>query len=162
MLMQIVGALHRDRLSVRRPTTYVLVLVLLTSLALTLDTPPANAGLIATHRISPNAIIGDPLQCRIQIVSRFGGGSPTSIYYSSIEVRNYSGQLTLFGGEVREENGGKVWYLPGFSMGPSASTKIVPVKQLFRYSRNAGFKLTLNSTSFGCGGRSESVRFLSY
>ena len=160
--MQIVGALRRDHLSVRRLTTYALVLVLLASLALTLDSAPANAGLIATHRISPGATIGDPLQCRVQIVSRFGGGSSTSIWYDTLEVRNYSGQLTHFGGEVREENGGKVWYLPGFSMGPSASIKIIPVKQLFRYSRNAGFKLTLNSTSFGCGGRSESVRFLSY
>jgi hypothetical protein len=160
--MSIVHAVRRDHRSVRRPTTSAVVLVLLASLALTLHSTPANAGLIATHRISPGATIGDALQCRVTIVSRFGGGSPTSIYYSSIEVRNYSGQLTVFGGEVREENGGKVWYLPAFSMGPNASTRIIPVKQLFRYSRNAGFKLTLNSTSYGCGGRSESVRFLSY
>jgi hypothetical protein len=162
MLMGGVRALRRDHISVRRPTTYALVLVLLASLALTLATAPANAGLIATHRISPGATIGDSLQCRITIVSRFGGGSSTSIWYDTLEVRNYSGQLTVFSGEVREENGGKVWYLPRFSTGPNASIKIIPVKQLFRYSRDAGFRLTLNSSSFGCGGRSESVRFLSY
>jgi hypothetical protein len=162
--MGMVHAFRRDQLSVRRPTIYALILVLLASLALTLDSAPADAALVATHRISPGATIGDSLGCngRITTVSYFGGGSPTSIWYDRLEVRNATGWLTVFSGYVREDNGGKTWYLPSWSSGPSYSVRTIPVKQLFRYSRNAGFVLNLRSTTYGCGGRIDSVRFLSY
>jgi hypothetical protein len=148
--------------SAARSVARVLVLLLVAALTVTLTSVPAEAALIATHRISPGATIGDSLKCRITLISYFGGGSPTSIWYSRIELRNYSGETTLFGGVIQEENGGKRVGIPAFSTGPSPSTKNIPVGQLFRYSRNAGFTLTLNSTSYGCGGRSETIRFLSY
>ncbi len=145
-----------------RRKLYSIPLLALTVLALLLGAGTASAGLIATHRVGAGDTIGDSLQCRNQVISYFGSASAGRITYARLEVRNNSGQLTLFGGEIREEGtNGKVWFLPRFSMGPNPGVKFITVNQSFKYSHNAGFKLTLRSTGNGCGGREESVRFLS-